>query len=212
MTDQPIIFTAAHVLAAESGGKNQHRVVIDPQPDAGNAYRGQLLNANEALFGSTDLIRHCQRIKLPAKVGDRLWVQENWCLCGQMNDVPLANMSKFEPVGYLADGNIRQYGAAMLTRGKDRIASDMPRWASRMTLTVTEVRVQRLHDVTLGEICAEIGVESIYHFKPVMAGLDAFSDHWKSIHGPDAWDKNPYVAALTFDVHKCNIDMMESAV
>lgn len=89
----------------------------------------------------------------------------------------------------------------------------MPRWASRLTLTVTDVRVQRLQDITLGDICAEGLANSIYDFRPVQRGFDAWIELWDSMNAARGfgWDKNPWVAAYTFTVHRCNIDDMDAA-
>jgi hypothetical protein len=77
----------------------------------------------------------------------------------------------------------------------------LPRWASRLTLEVTDVRVQQLQDISEQDAIAE-GVDSRNHFMIL----------WDEIHGmvgPKAWGANPWIYALTFTVHKQNIDAME---
>lgn len=107
----------------------------------------------------------------------------------------------------------------------------MPRWASRLTLTVTDVRVQRLQDISSQDVVRE-GVDCSNNVGSTMrrfvaggdppsekvkrdayhkAHTDAFSDLWNSINGPDAWEANPWAAAYSFDLHKCNIDQMGDA-
>jgi hypothetical protein len=97
----------------------------------------------------------------------------------------------------------------------------MPRWASRLTLTVTDVRVQRLHDISEADAEAE-GIERLKSgrgfYDPTASkaavrfgewtstARQGFSRLWESIHGPSAWDANPWVVALTFTVEKRNID------
>lgn len=84
----------------------------------------------------------------------------------------------------------------------------MPRWASRLTLRITEVRVQRVQEISEGDAMAE-GVP----FTALPQGQTPdtlhraqFADLWDSIHGPDSWDANPWVWALTFQVIRKNVD------
>jgi hypothetical protein len=89
----------------------------------------------------------------------------------------------------------------------------MPRWASRLTLIVTDVRVQRLQDISEedaraeGIFTPEIGYVNLGKKAPVIQ----YAMLWNSLHGPDAWDANPWVSAITFTVHHGNIDQMRAA-
>lgn len=84
----------------------------------------------------------------------------------------------------------------------------MPRWASRLTLEVTEVRVQRVQDISEADAEAE-GVRGNASGPWGCEGLvEDFADLWNSIHGPDAWDRNPWVAAITFKTHHQNVDQL----
>jgi len=103
-------------------------------------------------------------------------------------------------------------------RIKIRPSIHMPRWASRITLTVTDVRVQRLQDCSEADAKAEgiIGAGLIWGLgveppDPARAAspVEAYARLWDIINGPEAWDANPWVVALTFAVHLCNIDKME---
>ncbi len=89
----------------------------------------------------------------------------------------------------------------------------MPRWASRLTLTVTDVRVQRLQEISEEDALTQkaFRYEAADACALRVAAIlpRAFRDLWNSIHGPDAWDANPWVAAISFTVHRCNIDTME---
>lgn len=81
----------------------------------------------------------------------------------------------------------------------------MPRFASRITLEITEVRVQRLQDITEEDALAEgIPLGPIPGF-PEVRGDQIFNNAragycqlWDSIHGDGSWDLNPWVWALTF--------------
>ena len=99
---------------------------------------------------------------------------------------------------------------------KKRPSIHMPRWASRLTLTVTEVGVQRLQDISEADAVAE-GCECDvdgwrdYLFPSTQCcgtARESYRTLWNSLHGPDAWDLNPWVAAYTFTVHRCNIDCL----
>lgn len=98
----------------------------------------------------------------------------------------------------------------------------MPRWASRMTLHVTEKRVQKLHEITDEDALAEGVVWSedlgAYHVPglphpdpefPVLCrptAREMFAALWDTIHRPGAWLGNPEVVAMTFTVATANID------
>lgn len=101
----------------------------------------------------------------------------------------------------------------------------MPRWASRLTLEVTDVRVQRLQDITEEDAQAEgasprefrtvipvngkpIGATRPYTIPPSYRG--SFANLWDRISGERGfgWDSNPWVAALTFTVKKINVDAL----
>ena len=93
----------------------------------------------------------------------------------------------------------------------------MPRWASRLTLTVTDVRVQRLQEISEEDADAEgFGGDFPHVVMPEFfpdadrAGAltipQCFAALWNTLHGPNAWDANPWVCALTFTVAHHNID------
>jgi len=100
----------------------------------------------------------------------------------------------------------------------------MPRWASRLTLTVRDVRVQRLQDISEADAQAEgclmdpepdeyggLMPAEIAHDNGIGdvgwdSARDWFANLWNTINGPDAWEANPWVAAISFDVHRGNID------
>ncbi len=97
----------------------------------------------------------------------------------------------------------------------------MPRRFSRLTLVVTDVRVQRLQDVSEEDALAEGAyvaprsrrVADSYAAMAVAGHWFAsartwYADLWDRINGPGAWDANPWVAAYTFTVHQQNIDAL----
>ena len=104
----------------------------------------------------------------------------------------------------------------------------MPRWASRLTLIVTAVKVERLQQMTEWDAACEgiVDIPRSLHKHGRMDGygifgtapedasktrVHAFEKLWRSLHGPDSWKANPEVVCLTFTVHKKNIDAMKAA-
>ena len=120
-------------------------------------------------------------------------------------------------------GGVREHLPSPLQRVRpgDRLwvreapAIHMPRWASRLTLVVTAMRIERLQEITAQDCIAE-GCE----ISGMMADPETgdpiprddfwrpFSDLWCSLHGKDSWDANPECIVLSFSVHKANIDAM----
>ncbi|KDF13403.1 hypothetical protein AF41_00014 [Citrobacter sp. MGH 55] len=128
-------------------------------------------------------------------VGDRIWVRETF------SPVP----DHEEPAGcsallYAADGN-GPYG-------KWVPSIHMPRWASRLTLEITGVRVERLNDISEEDARAE-GIidggclncgepEPCGCVNPQPDATDAFAYLWQSIYGKENWDANPWVWVIAF--------------
>lgn len=197
MTDRPIIFSAPMIRALLAGRKTQTRRVLKPQPPEGAfdpwpwATRGK---PGYIEFKGAD---GAPLNPWPYTPGDRLWVREGWA-----NDEGVGLQYRAGP--QIADDAV---GVRWLSR------VIMPRWASRLTLDVKEVRIERLQDISEGDAVAE-GVDAVIgaaEAQPIdgykrRGGRADFAALWNSIHGPAAWDANPWVVALTFDVHRCNID------
>lgn len=153
------------------------------------------------------------------EIGDRLWVRETACICPKRWATPDDSCRAD------ADGDLRYVSyKADLKNDDEEYMRDyglswtpsifMPRWASRLTLEITDIRVERLQDISEEDAIAE-GIERIddcwrnYTHNPktktfpdaVTAwGLPvvSFQSLWESIHGEGAWEINPWVWALTF--------------
>lgn len=230
MSERPIIFSAPMIRALLDGRKTQTRRVLKPQPkphatffayDLGNnGFFARWLEEDEQ--GHADL----PFARIPAMKGDRLWVREAHYLTNKHAYRLSAGVEqRINP----ADN----YEACVYKEGFDRSTGGlrlrpsihMPRWASRLTLIVTDVRVQRLQEISEADARAEGAKAGDWPDRPHCSCDDddcaacshypalhipAFKRLWDSLHGPDAWDANPWVAALTFTVHKRNIDQMET--
>ena len=186
MTDRPIIFSAPMILALLEGRKTMTRRLAwtegKPKTIRGRANTG------------------FRRASSWQKVspGDRLFVREaiTWnpedgTLFYTADQAPLAAMP---PAGYeIARAHISSVF--------------MPRWASRLTLTVTATRIERLQNITEEDAKAE-GV-----LPPGNPGnaWPHFALIWTDLHGPGSWGANPEVVAISFTVEKRNIDREASA-
>jgi len=193
MTDRPILFSAPMVRAILEGRKTQTRRVFVPPPPfaAGDDITVQLATGSIAP-------RH--------KVGDRLWVREAHAL------VPASAYRMSDGVQQAINPSDR-YEAAVYRCDWERSAPPwrpsihMPRWASRLTLTVTDVRVQRLQDISEEDAIAE-GVATFSEGRTMRSISDAeiYRLLWEEINGAGSWDRNDWVAAYTFSVERRNID------
>ncbi|MFD2815181.1 hypothetical protein ACFSYD_13550 [Paracoccus aerius] len=163
--------------------------------------------------------------RLPYAPGDRLWVREAWRTL-HTNDCLAPRHLAADPskVTFEADPENRN---PLWAFGRLRPSMFMPRWASRLTLIVTDVQVQRLHEMTNLDARAEGVVRNnvvdtrvplpLWSVRGTDAGgphpHDAFAALWDSLNADRGfgWDANPWVCAVTFTVRKSNIDQLETA-
>jgi hypothetical protein len=154
--------------------------------------------------------------RLPWQVGDRLWVKETWRTLQKVDCLkPIHLAEDRSKVTYEADPENRN---PLWAFGKQRVSIHMPRWASRLTLLVTEVRVERLNDISEADAIDEgaLTVDLPTQGAPTEQGRpplgqppsQRFRHLWNSINGPDAWAANPWVVAVSFTVHARNIDQL----
>lgn len=141
--------------------------------------------------------------------GDRLWVRES---------------TEEDCAGSVSLSRYRADGAPVLYSGCDdpafngsvahwnyprrvRPSIHLPRWASRITLEITDVRVERLQGISEGDARAE-GVQEMRggywrNYQPgwtqhQLSAKGSFATLWGSINGPDSWDANPWVWVVEF--------------
>jgi hypothetical protein len=154
------------------------------------------------------------------EIGDRLYVRETFSFDHSWTGTKPREVIPAAPVHYWADGNPSDGDWT-----KPIPAIHQPRWASRLTLTVTDVRVQRLQEITPADAIAE-GIEdvtrevapsdkSLRFWKRYRDGawnsyvdcpIGSYASLWTQINGAGAWDANPWVCAISFEVHRRNID------
>lgn len=218
MTDRPMLFSAPMVRALITGAKTQTRRILKPQPIINSAGLLKWGTRRDIVQGSADDVAVAQKIWK----NDRLWVRENWQGLTFGDFTP----TKRQPceIRYAATDPCADLDAD--ARGYSwRPSIHMPRWASRITLLVTDVRVERLQDISPEDAIAE-GIEphhagwmpysttffeadgvtpANYHPDP----RESYRQLWNKINGFGAWDANPWIAAYTFTVHTHNIDELE---
>jgi hypothetical protein len=158
MTDRPMLFSAPMVkgllreIEAPGTGKTQTRRIMKPQPI-------RLDNGGWHIFsgGGGIIIDHEQRVEdfAPHQIDDRIWVKETWCTEERYNHLKPSDICPGEWIGYRAGPDDLGH------HGKPRVSIFMPRWASRITLTVTDVRVQRLQDISEEDAIAE-GIQPLF--------------------------------------------------
>ena len=212
--ERPILFSAPMVCAILEGRKTVTRRAVKIQPrskgDIGSYGIGQ------------PFIRHPNPTKRNpecpyGRPGDRLWVRETHKIStGKVGDSQAC-------VRYQADGDYQAKvmpqpeTAGPRTFDRTRPSIHMPRWASRILLEITDVRVERLQDINEQQALAEgvVGVD----FRPddgfpmcrgYMVGPDdgksplethaakAFAGLWRSTNGAENWDTNPWVWVVEF--------------
>lgn len=220
MADKGIIFSAPMVRALLDGRKTQTRrlaTFIKPEGDCWH-----IRNGGGGMIGADDDAVQTYGVDYaPYAPGDRLYVRES-CFAEERDE------DGKDGIRFMADdafiGIRDQPGAAVKwlkllhygckkgagpagLRSKGIPSIHMPRWASRLWLDVTEVRVQRLQDISEADAIAEgIDEAAVIHFG---APSRAYAALWNSLHGAEndqSWEANPWIVAVSFDVHQGNID------
>ena len=192
-----MIFNAEMVRAILDGRKTQTRRIMKVQPDTPEFGLRRIIEssiANEIgmYFWSQEDARgikaRSKQFSCPyGDVGDHIWVRETFCAVPD-NDEPAGCSALL----YAADGN-GPYG-------KWTPSIHMPRWASRLTLEITGVRVERLRDLSEDDAKSEGITPPSGGVLPGWEYRINFRDLWMSIYGADNWEANPWVWVIEFKV------------
>ncbi len=186
MKERPILFSAPMVRAILAGTKTQtRRVVGGLHPDCHSVRPFGIDFKFYDPFGRLTQATRCPY----GQPGDRLWVREAWAVPHRYDHLGPSNIPVL---------GVRTHYAATEERGglRWRPSIHMCRWASRITLEVTGVRVERLQDISEADAAAE----GIPHSEVSPPDMDtfAFRHLWESINGPGSWDANPWVWVVEF--------------
>ena len=199
-TARPILFSTPMVRALLDGRKSMTRRTVKQQERLRMGtdvliegdHRPEYLNE----YGSwQQWVPNARTMRCPhGKAGDLLWVRER---------------AHYGPdrVAYSADNPALAHGEKVDGWGPARPSIHMPRWASRLTLEITDVRVERLQDISEEDAIAE-GVDAVSMADvPRQATWSRRQDYaqlWEKLNGKGSWDLNPWVWVLTFAVHHAN--------
>lgn len=199
MTERPILFSAPMVRALLAGTKTQTRRVAIKTSQPHNVYPCDF-DATECKIEIEN--QHSgQRHWLACpygQPGDRLWVRENgWERPERTPKMMREGADTWARYYYDADG-ITQADAEDFKRWgfKRRPSIHMPRWASRITLEITSVRVERLQNISRGDAMGE-GCP----FQNMAQGGDPrqwYAQLWERLNGTGSWAANPWVWAIEF--------------
>lgn len=216
MKERPILFSSPMVRAILAGRKTQTRRIVKPAPPewCGEAHhRGEAdwyLTESPIPFNAFDA-------KCPyGQPGDRLWVRETTYIAPKNFATPDETCVRdydgaLRFVSYRADGHsedaMRDY------RLKWTPSIHVPRWASRITLEIVSVRVERLSEITEADAIAE-GIVHDHLWdranspsdrltyvgcgETFATAVEAYQHLWGSINGPGSWEANPWVWVVEF--------------
>lgn len=206
MIEKPILFSGPMVRAILENRKTQTRRVLK---SVGNF--DQVFQMDDGSWHITDSQGgHMSPVSTPYSVGDRLWVREAWRAELSWQSLKPSYIPQGAAIFYESDGSKRDNGMGAKFPGKLRPGMFMPRWASRITLEVTAVKVERLQDISEADCYAEGCEQDDADGVPVWyvsgtgilphpdTGQKCYRLLWESINGPGSWDANPWVAAYTF--------------
>ena len=218
--ERPILFSGPMVRAILDGQKTVTRRIVKPEPPEDWSHEGVefyhpaiedddgMLDAGSEIFGAYS---EDWGVKCPyGGPGERLWVREAWGLSASKSVPPFVEgqwlNGEYDFVRrdvphrfhYRADSHTgleKRNGD-----GRWRPSIHMPRVASRIFLEITEVRVERVQDISEADAQAE-GVKwpaTGDHGRSHPTCIDAFASLWDSINGVGSWEANPYVWAVGF--------------
>lgn len=222
MKERPILFSGPMVRALLDGSKTQTRRIVKPQPlqavptfDEGVWNGGMIDKCTVRYFGCPFGI-----------AGDALWVRETWRCAGS----EVSELGTDAVIEYRADG-VRRVCADPLLQQPRRDGKGvwspsifMPRWACRIVLEITSVRVERVASISEADAMAEGIIKQVVtvgraHGRPdydmfalrpgdhcewECTARDVYRKLWDSLNAKRGygWAKNPWVWVITFQRKK----------
>ncbi|HBR1736141.1 TPA: hypothetical protein L9M99_002540 [Klebsiella pneumoniae] len=233
MTERGMIFNGEMVRAILDGRKTQTRRIMKPQPEPcprgghwwpSNVFKTMLHVEEEMQNGKGGWGGLVGDACPFGDVGDRIWVREAYRFPASLDDVSPTGVGEmavatgyrkpwaptfYEFTGTFSDGwKGFETPPKVSDAGKLRPSIHMPRWASRILLEITDVRVERLNAISEEDARAE-GIidggclncgepEPCGCANPEPDATDAFAYLWQSIYGQESWNANPWVWVISF--------------
>jgi hypothetical protein len=233
MTDHPMLFSAPMVRALLEGRKTQTRRLLTMRNTRFNGgawpswaksdvmeWSNAWVDPGPSLMGNpgpylklrylgpvADWFETVHRLYPVIQPGDKVWVREAWSGPYEFQHIPPSQRHSvatpngpilIDDVWYWADGEIKEGDYE-----RPRPSIHMPRWASRLTLLVDAIKIERLQDISEQDAFAE-GIDRLVY--PQRGDWEwpqrRFAELWGSINGTQSWDANPWVIALKFRVER----------
>ncbi|ECC3484764.1 hypothetical protein ACW50_21025 [Salmonella enterica subsp. enterica] len=202
MKERGMIFNGEMVRAILDGRKTQTRRIMKNQP-AGDYPETPALIRNvgtgfqwHGLYGESSIF-NCPL----GSIGERIWVRETFRVHSRATDV--ATLVYRASVRNSWTEQTHRVPVSVCnkpaTPEKWTPSIHMPRWASRLLLEITDVRVERLHSISEEDAQAEGVQPACYEITPPEAAYRvSFGEVWRGIYGEESWEANPWVWVIKF--------------
>ena len=208
--ERPILFSGEMVRAILEGRKTQTRRAVKDQSiiefnEDGFIWAHNPKHGHPCDYGcSSSPVSVCPY----GQPGDRLWVRETHAIVPRTAYRQSVGVEQILKPDCNHDAAIFKASWDRSPPGRWRPSIHMPRWASRITLEITGVRVDRLCDISNDDAISEgiwkypdEGCYKIYTPTTSFGTINpvkSFRSLWESINGPDSWDANPWAWVVEF--------------
>lgn len=208
MIERPILFSTPMVQAILAGNKTQTRRVMKVQPSSNEHQLSLCVDTTGDQMAKGKLhwikldgmnIHHDDGVYFSCpygQIGDQLWVRETFSTSYKTEEY----CRKYGEIHYRADCD--EFREEMLSLSWTP-SIHMPRWASRIQLEITNIRVERLKDISEADARAEGGPEILgFDDGKEQHGWQSYREWyqwlWEQINGIGSWDANPWVWVIEF--------------
>ncbi len=192
MKEKPILFSGEMVRAILSGKKTQTRRLVKYIPALGEPDDWAHKRNKHSLIG--DYRKYCPY----GTPKNFLWVRETWASHAKYDHLRPKDIPLDAKLLYRASGAFHYEEDETMEYEKWRPSIHMPRWAARINLEITGVRVERLHDITIEDALSE-GI----HHNPMNCPRIEFAWLWDSINEEsNGWSVDPLVWVVEFELVK----------